>query len=195
MKTFFDLIDQLRDPMQPDPQKVESEILARFEVERSIFALDMSGYSFSARRGGILQHLCKIREMQAFCSPIITEHGGEIIRLLADNILAVFDRPDQAVEAAAAMQRALGDPRPHFRREWMLSVSIGIDHGKILLLPGADCFGDAVNVAYKLGEDVARGGEILITENARTHLNKTFELESLDLSVSGVRIAAHRVIL
>jgi class 3 adenylate cyclase len=77
----------------------------------------------------------------------------------------------------------------------MLSVAIGIDHGKILLVPGADCFGDAVNIAYKLGEDVARGGEILITENARTHLTGSFELESLDLSVSGLRIPAHRVIV
>jgi class 3 adenylate cyclase len=195
MKTFFDLIDQLRDPAQPDPQGVESEILAQFQAEKSIFALDMSGYSFSARRGGILQHLCKIREMQAFCRPIIAAHGGEIVRLLADNVLAVFNRPDPAIEAALDMQRALGNPHPSFRRDWMLSVAIGIDHGKILLVPGADCFGDAVNIAYKLGEDVARGGEILITENARTHLTGSFELESLDLSVSGLRIPAHRVIV
>ncbi len=66
MKTLFDLIDQLRDPTQPDPKNVESEILAQFEVENSILALDTSGCSFSARRGGIRQHPRKMREMQAF---------------------------------------------------------------------------------------------------------------------------------
>ena len=93
------------------------------------------------------------------------------------------------------MQCALANPLPCFRGEWMLSVAIGSDHGIILLVPGTDCFGHAVNIACMLGEDVARGGEIFIVENARTHLTGSFELGSLDLSVSGLSIPAHVVMV
>ena len=35
-------------------------------------------------------------------------------------------------------------------------ISCGIDYGRILLVDDKDCFGDAVNRASKLGEDVRR---------------------------------------
>lgn len=31
-----------------------------------------------------------------------------------------------------------------------LALGIGIDYGRVLLVSGKDCFGDAVNIAHKL---------------------------------------------
>lgn len=45
----------------------------------------------------------------------------------------------------------------------LLAFSVGIDVGDLLLLETEDCFGDAVNLAYKLGEDIARPGEVMVT--------------------------------
>ena len=42
-------------------------------------------------------------------------------------------------------------------------VSAGLDHGAILL-DEADFFGGAVNLASKLGEDLARSKEVLMTQ-------------------------------
>jgi class 3 adenylate cyclase len=50
------------------------------------------------------------------------------------------------------VRRRLGNP-----------VAVGIGYGEILDLDAMNCFGDEVNMAFKLGEDVARGLEILVT--------------------------------
>lgn len=50
------------------------------------------------------------------------------------------------------VRRRLGNP-----------VACGIGYGTILDLNAMNCLGDEVNMAFKLGEDVARGLEILVT--------------------------------
>jgi class 3 adenylate cyclase len=52
------------------------------------------------------------------------------------------------------------------RRNDTVSLSIGIDHGPILDLDGEDFYGDAVNIASKLGEDLADAGDQLVTRTA-----------------------------
>ena len=47
-----------------------------------------------------------------------------------------------------------------------ITIAIGIDHGDLLLIEDRDFFGDPVNTACKLGEDVAAEGEILVTARA-----------------------------
>jgi class 3 adenylate cyclase len=76
-----------------------------------------------------------------------------------------------------------------------LAVSIGIDWGSMLVLPGEDCFGDAVNVAHKLGEDVAGPGEVLVTDRLRDQLGDAlqFPLARADLSLAGMTLSAYRV--
>ena len=70
--------------------------------------------------------------------------------------------PQAAVQAAWEIHHRLAsDPHPD-----ALNVSIGIDFGKVLLVDGCDAFGNAVNRAAKLGEDVAQAGETLATQEA-----------------------------
>ena len=47
-----------------------------------------------------------------------------------------------------------------------ISLSVGIDFGRVLLIDEVEFFGDPVNTASKLGEDLAIKAEILITERA-----------------------------
>jgi class 3 adenylate cyclase len=62
----------------------------------------------------------------------------------------------------------------------------------VLLIGGPDYFGMAVNRASKLGEDVASGGEILITRTAFDLLPATdnVQAEALELSISGLKLNA-----
>jgi class 3 adenylate cyclase len=46
-----------------------------------------------------------------------------------------------------------------------VAVCAGVAWGRILQFED-DLFGDAVNVAYKLGEDTAKAGEVLLDEHA-----------------------------
>ncbi len=193
MREFYALVDRMNAaPAETRPQ-VERELRERFEVEKAVFALDMSGFSLTVRREGILAYLGMIRRMQLITTPIIATHGGDIVKHEADNVLAVFDETASAVRAGLEIQAQLlaqtGD-RP-------IRVSIGIDFGRFLHVPGRDCFGDAVNTAFKLGEDLADAGELLITRCARDHLDPalraTVSIDDMTLSISGLEIAAARV--
>lgn len=198
IEPFLALIDELDDCAPAARGDVERRICDAFQVERAVLALDMSGYSFSVRRGGILPHLCKIRRMQQLVSPMIERFEGQVIKQVADNILAVFATPLDAVNAAIAINELLAaNPLQTPEGDDPLQVAIGIDYGTFLLVPGYDCFGDPVNVAYKLGEDVAHGGEILITAAARERLGETaaFPFEELALSISGIELLAARLLI
>ena len=193
MKTFSALLDTLISAPAGRQAAIKEVIRDTFERRKAVLALDMSGFTLSVRRDGILSYLCQIRRMQKLTLPIVQSHRGELVKFEADNLLAVFDDAGDAVDAALEMLRAaeeepVGDaPR--------LGFSIGIDHGDLLLIEGVDCFGDPVNLAHKLGEDTARAGELLVTGNVRGRLGdpSRFRMEEMNISISGVEIVAYGV--
>lgn len=197
MESFIALIDQLNTCCAEERRAIAERIAATFEKECAVLALDMAGYSCSVRRDGIVPHLCRIRRMQLLARPIVERFGGEIVRQLADNVLAIFPTATCAVHAAFKLREAAAQisEKEEVHGADGLNVSIGIDHGKLLLVPGHDCFGDPVNVAFKLGEDVARCGEILVTENVRAQLDTLHEPQStpLKISISGIDLVAYRL--
>ena len=195
MNSFLALIDRLNDSFEGDRDDIERRILASYQHEKAVLALDMSGFSLSVRRKGILSCLARIRRMQQITAPLLPKFHGELVKFEADNLLAVFDDPRQAVDAALAMNHAVAAYGQSVKDAVPLALGIGIDFGPLLLIPGQDCFGDAVNIAYKLGEDVAGPGEILITRAVRERLGNPapYRLEDLALSISGLEIPAYRV--
>lgn len=186
MRTFSTLLDALIAAPADRRPAIEQLIRDTFGATKAVLALDMSGFTLSTRRDGIVAHLCQIRRMHRLTEPIVREHGGQTVKCVADNLMAVFDDPARAVEAAVAMNRAATAGSG-------LAFSIGIDFGDILLIEGEDCFGDTVNMAYKLGEDVARPGEVLVTQRIRERLPADARLQEMTLSVSGVEIMAYAV--
>jgi adenylate cyclase len=192
MKQFFELIDRLNACSHAERPHHEAELMRQYRRDKAVVALDMSGFSLTVRRSGIVSYLCCIRRMQQLMVPLVAQHGGELVKFEADNLLAVFDEPRHAVSAGLAMKRA-AEASPTAEGEVALAVGVGIDFGPVLLIPGQDCFGDAVNIAYKLGEDVARPGEVLVTDAVHERLGGA-KVEPLDLSIAGLRLSAYRVL-
>lgn len=186
MNTFFSLIDQLN--LNPaEKNTFEAEIWQNYGHDKVILALDMSGFSLTVRRDGIIAYLAKIRKMQQLAIPLVINHQGEVVKCVADNLMAVFDDANCAVHAAIAINLASQDIGQ--------SVSIGLDYGRILLIHNQDCYGDAVNKAYKLGEDIARANEILITEQIKERLPAItpYRLIAEHISISGLEFTAYKV--
>lgn len=196
MKNFYDLIDRMNEAFEADRAEIERRILSAYQQEKAVLALDMSGFSLSVRRNGILSCLARIRRMQQLTAPLLPQFGGDLVKYEADNLLAVFDDADRAVAAAVAMNRAVANYGQSAQDAVPLALGIGIDIGPVLLIPGKDCFGDAVNIAHKLGEDVAGPGEVLVTEAVRGRLSgdAAARLESLSLSISGLEFRAFKVV-
>jgi adenylate cyclase len=177
---------------EPDRPQVEKDILRVFEEPLSIFVLDMSGFSSSVMRHGIIHFLAMIQQMHEVTEPIILAQGGEVVKYIGDDILAVFDDPDEAYEAALEIIRAVAARNHDFPREFRIRVAIGIGFGPTLFVPGVDVWGDQANQAFKLGEDTAGPEEILLTAAAHAALRSGQEdFKRLDLDISGLRIEAY----
>lgn len=175
--------------------RIEVALWHEFGAEVAVFVLDMSGFSLLTRKYGIVHYLSMVRRMQLTTEPIVKAFGGSMIKYEADNCFAVFPDPLSAVHAALAMQRA-------FRAENLLTsddldihISCGIDYGKILVVGHRDCFGDPVNRASKMGEDVANAGEILITGEAMQMIppEAGIRARQLSVSISGIVIPAYAI--
>jgi class 3 adenylate cyclase len=78
----------------------------------------------------------------------ITSAGGRVIKRLGDGVLAVFELPVRAVEAAVRIRNALTDPSHALAREGV-RVRVGIASGPAVLAED-DVYGDTVNVASRL---------------------------------------------
>jgi adenylate cyclase len=175
--------------------EIEAELWLNYGAERVVFVLDMAGFSLLTRKYGIIHYLSMVRRMQLTTEPIIKTYGGTLVKYEADNCFATFPNTLSAINAAIAMQLAFEASNLLTSDDFDVHISCGIDQGNILLIGHEDCFGDPVNRACKLGEDVAAAGEILVTKNAIGDLTSDldFKLREFNVSISGLNIDAYAV--
>lgn len=174
-------------------KKMEDAIWQEYGVVNTVLVLDMSGFSLLTRKYGIIHYLSMIRRMQLTVDPIITGHGGRVIKFEADNCFALLPDPLSAARAAITIQHALISANLLTADELDIHVTIGIDYGKILIVNDEDIFGDAVNRACKLGEDVGTAGEILITRDAMGIIPDDAEIHGrpVEVNIAGMNIPAY----
>ena len=165
-------------------QKIEQSLWDEFGTEYAVFVLDMSGFSLLTRKYGIVHYLSMVRRMQLTTEPIVKSYGGSMIKYEADNCFAVFPDPLSAVNASVAMQHAFTASNLLTSDDLDIHISCGIDFGKLLVIASEDCFGDPVNRASKMGEDVAAAGEILITREAMELIPPQSGIRAREISVS-----------
>jgi class 3 adenylate cyclase len=175
--------------------KIEDALWDEFGAEVAVFVLDMSGFSLLTRKYGIVHYLSMVRRMQLTTEPIVKSYSGSMIKYEADNCFAVFPDPLSAVNAAIAMQNAFLEENVVTSDDLDIHISCGIDYGKILVVGHRDCFGDPVNRASKMGEDVANAGEILITQDAMQMIppGAGIKARQLSVSISGIVIPAYAI--
>lgn len=192
MQSFNHLLDVLNTAGAEEKPAIEQLIRRSFQVRATALVLDMTSFSISVRRTGILAHLGVIRRMQALAQGAIEGAGGEVVKFDADNVFAIFDSAAAAIDGAERIQKTLGPAGLSTVDGNSIGASIGIDSGEILLIRGADYFGDVVNVASKLGEDLAARGEVLVTEAAYAEAGRPAGYGIIEYNVSGLNIQAWR---
>jgi class 3 adenylate cyclase len=136
---------------------------------RAIVFTDTADFTIRTAKDGILHCLMLFERAAAVASRAVAGDGGEIVKMEADSLLIRFDDVNAACRGVAALEQAirrLSQGRPHNER---LAFSYGIGYGDVLDLE-YDLFGLEVNLASKLGEDLARPGEALLTPAAAAAL-------------------------
>lgn len=176
-------------------QKIETELWEQYGTEQAIFVLDMSGFSLLTRKHGIVHYLSMVRRMQLTAEPIVEAYEGKVIKFEADNCYAIFPDTLQAINAAISMRLAFNASNLLTPEDFDVHISCGIDYGKILIVDNEDFFGDPVNRACKLGEDVAAADEILVTREAMQRVPPEAQIRSreVNISISGINILAHSI--
>ena len=171
---------------------IEGTLWAEYGAEYAVFVLDMSGFSLLTRKYGIVHYLSMVRRMQLTTEPIVKSYGGSMIKYEADNCFAVFPDPLSAVNAAIAMQHAFAASNLLTSDDLDIHIACGIDYGKLLIIGHEDCFGEPVNRASKVGEDLAAAGEILVTKEAMQMIPESAGITAREItvSISGITIPA-----
>jgi adenylate cyclase len=138
------------------------------ERELTIMFTDLVDFSSWALQAGDHAAVALLREVDLTVASAVVAHRGEVVKRLGDGLMAVFERPQDAVEAgheacAAVARLEVEGYRPRLR--------VGTHVGRPRRL-GGDYFGVDVNVAARVA-DAAAGGEVLVSERLLPALDES----------------------
>ena len=158
---LYRLLDQ-RNREVARVDEIDQRVWEECGVERAVLVTDLTGFTRITKREGILHFLAQFRRVVCTAEPLFAKAGASFWKMEADDLMAAFP----SVHAALGVARVLAST--DFGE---VAVCAGVAWGRILQFED-DLFGDAVNVAYKLGEDTAKAGEVLLDENAAKHVQE-----------------------
>lgn len=151
--------------------EMREHIWERFGTEGAVFISDMASFSSTSRKFGVCHFLKMIHRARQIIAPLVARNNGLLIKCDADNCYAFFERTDDAIRASFDVNAALFEHNDEFGLLEQIYLSVGIDFGEVLLIGDKEFFGDPVNTASKLGEDLAIKAETLVTQRAMEHSN------------------------
>lgn len=178
-----------------DPGEREEEFWRRYGETVAVLTLDTAGFTRVARSHGILHFLARLMPMRTLCQEIFSSHSCGRLRFEADNAYATFTSVDNALRSAQAIHQAVFDARLMLTETERMQVSIGIGYGDLLYSETMEGhFGEEMNYASKLGEDIGVGDETLITERAYRQASPELvtEFRPAATVISGITLPHHR---
>ena len=175
---FDSLIAAMADERDADKaEAIRLKVWEEFGTEGAVFISDMASFSSTSRKIGVCHFLKLIYRTRQIIAPIVEANGGTLLKFDADNCYAFFNSTDEAIKTSFEVNAAIFASNDNYDLAEQIYLSVGIDFGRLLLVDDIDFFGDPVNTASKLGEDLAIRAEVLITERALEHSN--FEIPEL----------------
>jgi adenylate cyclase len=143
----------------------------------AIVSADVVGYSrlMGVDEIGTLDALRNHRT--ELIDPLITQHGGRIVKTMGDGLLLEFPSVVDATRCAIEIQQGMAERNEEIGKDTRITFRIGINLGDIII-EGEDILGDGVNIAARLQEIAEPGGvaiSIRVYEDVRDRLDALFE--------------------
>ena len=152
-----------------DKHKVDVLMHKRFTQRKAVLVVEMFEQAEISRRDGVLSYISQVLRMKRICGSSVADWRGKTVRAVETKVVgqvfALFDNPADAVACALECT--------HDCHSEAFELQCGIGYTDVLNLDACNVFGDAVNFAFKLGEDVAGENEILVTENVVEAIRRT----------------------
>ena len=157
----------------------------------AIVAADVAGYSRLMRLDEEATMAAWWSYRKEVIDPIVSDHGGRVVKLTGDGFLAEFASATDAVSAAIAMQSEIGSRVASVSEDQRVQFRMGVNLGDILW-DDEDIYGDGVNIAARI-EALAEPGGILVSasiyDQVHHRLSASFEdlgeheLKNIDVPV------------
>jgi class 3 adenylate cyclase len=181
---------------RPDErERIVADMQAEFCTTYAVLVIDTCGFSRQTHSGGIIPFLARQELLQRLIEPVIERHGGRLLCTEADNFYAVFPGPRGAVACAAETIGHLDAANEALPAAEETQIAIGIGYGSVLDVGDGHLYGDEMNLAFKLGEDLGTPQEVLLTPAARASLGDgAWRFEERSYDVSGLHLTAFRLL-
>lgn len=172
----------IQERLKPDADKtsIDKRIWDLFGEDWAVMFTDLSGFSRYVAEFGIIHFLQTIYESERILTPVIDDYDGILLKVEGDSMLIIFRVVEKAVDCAIKMQNVLKEYNIHKPEAENVLLCLGIGFGKVLRIGDTDVYGPEVNLASKLGEDIAKAGDILITSAVKGKLTKEFNFEEIE---------------
>jgi adenylate cyclase len=160
-----------------------------FSGEVAVFISDMVGFTSTTRRLGIIHYASLILKMRSLFLPVLRQFEAIHIFTEADNLWVVFPDVSSATAAAFEGLRVLQEYNEgQSNEDFHIRLSgVGIHSGEGVWLDKKEgkIFGNVVDKAFRLGEDLCEDGEVLLSQHSWAKLK-----EAQDPRFSEPRITA-----
>ena len=145
----------------------EKQGRGRGDRELAILFTDLVEFSAWALDAGDEAALDLLRKVGRAEEAAVGDHGGRVVKRLGDGLMAVFDEPRAAVEAALVARDGVAAVEVDGYRP---ELRAGVHHGRPRKL-GGDYLGVDVNIAARVA-DAAAGGQVLVSGAACERLDE-----------------------
>ncbi|MCH5372741.1 MAG: adenylate/guanylate cyclase domain-containing protein, partial [Planctomycetes bacterium] len=157
----------------------------------AIFAADVVGYSRLIRVNEEVS-IASWRALQTdIIKPAVHSHGGRIVKLMGDGILAEFASVVAAVRCAIAVQTAVFEREKGQSEDMRIVLRIGVNLGDVIIEDN-DVYGDGVNLAVRF-EGLAPPGGICISDSVHEQIRDRLDETFADLGEQTVKNIARPV--
>jgi adenylate cyclase len=149
----------------------------------AILFADVSGSTSLYERLGDQRALAAIASILSELRKSIAFQRGRIVKTIGDEVMAVFETADAAMQAASDMQNRVAGMAPidgvHF------AIRVGFHFGPAIE-EAADFFGDAVNTAARMA-GLAKSGQIITSGPTVDALSPLLQQSTRDLDAMPVK--------
>jgi eukaryotic-like serine/threonine-protein kinase len=165
-------------------EDIDSE-LRKHKSPVTIMFTDLAGSTTYFDRHGDTAGVEWLEKHNSIVIPIVTSHGGVVVKTIGDSVMAYFVDAGQATAAARDIQKHLFDANHQLPPDEQMQVRVALHQG-LGYLRGGDVFGDVVNVAARLTK-VCLPAQVLLSESVYRSVQQTGEFQCNELGSTQIR--------
>jgi class 3 adenylate cyclase len=163
------------------------------EIEVAIVFADVVGSTKLYEQLGDL----RARDMVGICIDVMraaTEgNNGQVIKTMGDEVMATFQTADDALNAAAQMQKQISTHPSLKVGEHTVAIRIGCNYGPVVL-ENRDIFGSAVHTANRMTSQ-AKAGQIMTTATMVEQLSTDWRASVRQIDIATLKGRSSEVAL